>query len=58
MFDKFFKKEKPIQGITGMGGDYASRIFGGGSVFEIRVRSLIQVMDTSITCLKDLESTP
>ena len=35
MFDKFFKKEKPIQGITGMGGDIVE-FSVVVAVFEIR----------------------
>ena len=31
MFDKFFKKEKPLQGLAGLGGGFA-RFKGGGSV--------------------------
>jgi len=30
MFDKWYKKEKPIQGLTGMGGGVSSRSTGGG----------------------------
>ena len=36
MLDKYFKKEKPIQGLLGMGGGISSRIFGGGGAFEVR----------------------
>ena len=36
MLDKFFKKEKPIQGLAGMGGGIASKLFGGGASFAAR----------------------
>ena len=31
MLDRWFKKEKPLQGLTGMGGGVVSRVLGGGA---------------------------
>ena len=32
MLDRWFKKEKPLQGLTGMGGGVVSRVLGGGGI--------------------------
>ena len=35
MLDRWFKKEKPFQGLAGMGGGVVSRLLGGGPTIEI-----------------------
>ncbi len=36
MLDKWFRKEKPIQGMMGFGGGFASRVLGSAEQFQIR----------------------